>query len=206
MKLTAIVIQPVLTLIIASTVFVASGKPSAPNGLLVNGVSEPLAIDQDTTRFTWMSKDDSRGERQTAYQILIASNPECLAIGKADWWDSGKVTSDQSASVEYGGKSLTTASRFWWKVRVWDQTGKASAYSAPAFFDTGLNQNEWMARYVWDGTTNQNNFAYFRKTFVITHKPYLAKVYVAAHNDYLLYCNGQLLGRGPARCDPYQAA
>ena len=28
-------------------------------------------------------------------------------------------------------------------------------------------------------------------------------MYVTAHNDYLLYCNGQLLGRGPARCDPY---
>ncbi len=24
-----------------------------------------------------------------------------------------------------------------------------------------------------------------------------------AHNDYLLYCNGQVLGRVPARCDPY---
>ena len=70
-------------------------------------------------------------------------------------------------------------------------------------FDTGLNQNEWTANYIWDGTTNSNNFAYFRKTFVVTNKPELAKVYVTAHNDYLLYCNGQLLGRGPARCDPY---
>ena len=77
------------------------------------------------------------------------------------------------------------------------------AYSAPAYFDTGLNQNEWTAHYIWDGTTNSNNFAYFRKTFLVTNKPDLAKVYVTAHNDYLLYFNGQLLGRGPARCDPY---
>ncbi|HTB84851.1 MAG TPA: family 78 glycoside hydrolase catalytic domain, partial [Candidatus Sulfotelmatobacter sp.] len=77
------------------------------------------------------------------------------------------------------------------------------SYSAPATFDTGLDQNEWTARYVWDGTTNQNNFAYFRKAFSITNRPSLAKVYVTAHNDYILYCNGQLLGRGPARCDPY---
>ncbi|HEX3626743.1 MAG TPA: family 78 glycoside hydrolase catalytic domain [Verrucomicrobiae bacterium] len=33
--------------------------------------------------------------------------------------------------------------------------------------------------------------------------PTLAKVYVTAFNDYILYCNGRLLGRGPARCDPY---
>jgi alpha-L-rhamnosidase len=203
MKFFAVATQPVLTLIIASIAFGASGRPSAPVGLLVNGVSEPLAIDRDATRFTWMSADTTRGERQTAYEILVASNAKGLADGKADWWDSGKVDSDQSASVEYDGKSLPATTRFWWKVRTWDQTGKASDYSAPNYFDTGLNQDEWAAKYVWDGTVNSNNFAYFRKTFVVTNKPDLAKVYVTAHNDYLLYCNGQPLGRGPARCDPY---
>jgi len=39
----------------------ASAKPSAPVSLLVNGVNNPLAIDRDTTRFTWMSKDSERG-------------------------------------------------------------------------------------------------------------------------------------------------
>ena len=202
MKLFAIVTQPILTLAIASIAFGASGKPSAPVGLLVDGVSNPLAIDCGSARFTWMSKDESRGERQTAYQILVASSLECLAAGKADWWDSGKVASDRSASVDYAGKPLPAATRFWWEVRTWDQSGKASAYSAPAYFDTGLD--EWTARYIWDGTTNQNNFAYFRKSFVVTNMPCLAKVYVMAHNDDILYCNGKLLGRGPARCNPYR--
>ncbi|MGH7981339.1 MAG: family 78 glycoside hydrolase catalytic domain, partial [Limisphaerales bacterium] len=79
----------------------------------------------------------------------------------------------------------------------------AGPYSAPAFFDTGLNNGEWTAKYIWDGTTNENNFAFFRKAFVLTSKPVLAKAYVTTHNDYLLYCNGRSLGRGPARCDPY---
>ncbi|HEV2455468.1 MAG TPA: family 78 glycoside hydrolase catalytic domain [Verrucomicrobiae bacterium] len=184
----------------------ASGVPSTPIGLLVNGVGNPLAVDRDAARFTWMSKDTERGERQTAYQILVyedcASTPQQFN-DSTSMWDSGKVDSDQSASVEYGGKALPAATRFWWKVRIWDQTGKAGSFSVPAFFDTGLNPDEWAAKYIWDGTTNSNNFAYFRKTFVVTSKPDLAKVYVTAHNDYLLYCNGRLLGRGPARCDPY---
>jgi alpha-L-rhamnosidase len=204
MKLFAVATQPVLAFVIAFIAFGAVGKPSAPVRLLVNGVSDPLATDRDTTRFTWMSRDANRGERQTAYQILVASNAENLVAGKADWWDSGKVDSDQSASVEYRGKSLPPATRFWWEVRVWDPTSQASSYSAPAFFDTGLNQNDWTARYLWDGTTNLNNFAYFRKAFVVTRKPSLAKVYVTGHNDYILYCNGHLLGRGPARCNPYR--
>ncbi len=183
--------------------FLTLSKPSDPAGLLVNGVSNPLTIDRDKTRFTWMSPHTKRGETQTAYQILVASDPVRLAAGTADFWDSGKVDSATSASVAYAGNALPSATRLWWKLRIWDQTGEPSAYSKPNYFDTGLATNEWTASYIWDGTTNQNNFAYFRKTFSSNRKPDVAKVYVTAHNDYLLYFNGQLLGRGPARCDPY---
>ncbi len=181
----------------------ADFRPGAPVGLLVDGVSNPLAIERDSARFTWRSAEAGRGEMQAAYQILVSSNANRLATDTGDWWDSGKIDSDQSASIAYAGNPLTGGSRFWWKVRVWDQTGKPGNYSAPASFDTGLAQDEWKACFIWDGTTNLNNFAYFRKTFTISQKPDFAKVYVTAHNDYLLYVNGQLLGRGPARCDPY---
>ncbi|MGH7980522.1 MAG: alpha-L-rhamnosidase N-terminal domain-containing protein, partial [Limisphaerales bacterium] len=194
-----------VALFITFVTLAAFGKPGAPVGLLVNGVHDPLAIDRDTTRFTWMSRDTGRGERQTAYQIVVysqAPDPD-RPLAASVLWDSGKMDSGQSASIKYGGKALPATTRFWWKVRIWDQKGLASPYSAPAYFDTGLNPGEWTAHYIWDGTTNQNNFAYFRKTFLITGVPTLAKVYVTAHNDYLLFVNGTILGRGPARCDPY---
>ena len=193
----------VLTFVLGSIALDALANPKAPAGLLVNGVTSPLAIERDAVRFTWKSEDTSRGASQTAYQIVLAPGRKGLSGEGTQWWDSGKVVSAKSASVDYTGSALPAAKRFWWKVRVWDETGKPGPYSAPASFDTGLAQNEWTAHYVWDGTTNQNNFAYFRKTFSVTNKPALAKVYVTAHNDYLLYFNGQLLGRGPARCDPY---
>ncbi|HTB83020.1 MAG TPA: hypothetical protein VK742_05140, partial [Candidatus Sulfotelmatobacter sp.] len=63
--------QFVLTLPLASMAF---GALSEPEGLLVNGVSQPLAVERDAIRFTWMSKDATRGETQTAYQILVSSN------------------------------------------------------------------------------------------------------------------------------------
>ena len=203
MKIFAKRMPPVLLLALVSIAGEALGKPAAPVGLLVNGVSHPLAMERDATQFTWRAKAGGRGERQTAYQILVASSVERLAAGDADRWDSGKVDSDRSAAVEYAGKPLPAATRLWWQVRMWDQAGTPSPYSAPACFDTGPAQNEWTARYIWDGTTNLNNFAYFRKTFAVAHPPAVAKVYVTAHNDYQLYCNGRLLGRGPARCDPY---
>ena len=68
----------------ASLAFQVLGRPAAPVGLLVNGVRNPLAIDRDATRFTWRSADSSRGERQMAYQILVASSRQSdLAAGRA---------------------------------------------------------------------------------------------------------------------------
>jgi alpha-L-rhamnosidase len=205
MRIFTTALKAILALGIPLIALEAPGKPSAPVGLLVNGVSNPLPIDRDTTRFTWMSADTGRGEAQTAYQILVFSNPPVSDFQPpaSVWWDTGKVALDKSASVEYAGKSLPQTMRFWWKVRIWDQIGKPSPYSATACFDTGLNQDEWTTHYIWDGTTNVNNFAYFRKSFVVKDRLQLARVYVTAHNDYLLYCNGKLLGRGPARCNPY---
>jgi len=134
----------------------SSAGPAAPMELLVNGVKSPLAIDRDATRFTWRAVATGRGETQTAYQILVFSSRANLFAGMGDWWDSGKVASNKSASVEYAGRTLPPAARFWWKVRIWNQTGKASPYSVPAFFDTGLNQNEWKANYIgWNDQPEQ---------------------------------------------------
>ena len=181
---------------------VVPGNSAAPVDLLVNGVSNPRAIDRDAVRFTWRQTDAGRGAAQAAHRILVATSRELLAQGKGDLWDSGKMDSDKSAGVAYAGAALPAVTRLWWKVRVWNEAGKPGPYSAPARFDTGLAQDEWTAKYIWDGTSNENNFAYFRKVFTVQRKPSLAKVYVTAHNDYMLFFNGQLLGRGPARCDP----
>ena len=111
---------------------VVPGKSAAPVDLLVNGVSNPLAIDRDAVRFTWRQTDAGRGAAQTAYRILVATSRELLAQGKGDVWDSGKVDSDQSAGVAYAGAALPATTRLWWKVRVWDAAGKPGPYSAPA--------------------------------------------------------------------------
>jgi hypothetical protein len=52
MKIFAVAKQPILALAIALITFGASGKSSAPVGLLVNGVSNPLAIGCGSVRFT----------------------------------------------------------------------------------------------------------------------------------------------------------
>jgi alpha-L-rhamnosidase len=178
--------------------------PFAPTGLLTDGMTDPQAIDRDTPLFTWIMNDPNRGERQTAYQILVSSSIEKIDTNVGDIWNSGKIISSNSASVPFVGSALASASRYYWKVKLWDKDGNESPFSKYATFDIGLNKTDWTASYIWDGTENVNNFAYFRKGFNLTKSVKLAKVYVSAHNDYILFLNGKQLGFGPARSDPYK--
>ena len=112
-------------------------------------LTNPLGLDAVQPLLHWNIDSEVRGERQTAYQILVASRPELLAKNKSDLWDSGKVNSDESVSVPYAGSPLRSRKECFWKVRVWDQTGKVSDWSSPASWTTGLLQPEdWSAKWI----------------------------------------------------------
>ena len=88
--------------------------------------SEPLAIEAPQPRLSWMLRSYVRGQKQTAYRILVARSKETLKADFGDMWDSGKVTGSQSLHVEYAGKPLGSGAVCYWKVRVWDKDGKPS--------------------------------------------------------------------------------
>ena len=111
-------------------------------GLKCEYAVNPLGIDVVQPRFSWVLQSSQRGEMQTAHQILVASSEGKLKGDIADKWDSKKVISDQSVNITYEGTALVSGEKCYWKVRVWDQDGKASAYSRAATFEMGLLQND----------------------------------------------------------------
>ena len=172
--------------------------PTAPTSLLTNGIINPQAIDLSAPSFSWIMNDTDRGETQTSYQLLVSSN----SSHTGDVWNSGKVSSSQSSSVPYTGPALAPATRYWWSVKLWDKDDQESPASSVTTFDTGLSTGDWTASFIWDGTANENNFAWFRKGFTLTKPVKLAKVFTSAHNDSILHLNGTQLGFGPARSNP----
>src|SRR5580692_10858226 len=68
-------------------------------------LSDPLSIGTVQPRLSWILISSSRGEKQTAYQIEVASSAKMLAGDAGDLWDSGKVLSDESTQIEYNGKT-----------------------------------------------------------------------------------------------------
>jgi len=109
----------------------------------------PLGIDVFPPRLSWQLSSELRGQKQTAYQVLVASSPDQLEEGKADLWDSGRVKSDQSIHVAYAGEPMKSRLRCYWKARVWDRDGIASDWSEPAEWAMGLLQPEdWKAKWI----------------------------------------------------------
>ena len=108
----------------------------------------PPAVDAPAPRLSWIVTGEGRGLRQTAYRILAASSSDKLAADQADRWDSGKVESDETAFIAWGGAALPPRAQVFWKVMVWDQDGKASRWSEPAFFGAGLPAADWKAQWI----------------------------------------------------------
>lgn len=125
-----------------------------PGRLAVRGLRaeyrvDPLGIDERQPQLSWIVESTERGERQTAYRVLVATSAEKLREGAADLWDSGRVESDATSQIVYGGKPLASRMRCHWKVRVWDSRGDPSAWSAPATWTMGLLESkDWSARWI----------------------------------------------------------
>ena len=130
-----------LTEVSAGPVKTSSSQLAAPTRLRCDYRSDPLGIDSTAPRLDWIvspTDPSSRAVTQSAYQILVASTPDLLAADAGDLWDSGKVTSGETNQISYGGKSLVSAQKVVWKVRVWDGKDQVSAWSEPAQWTMGL--------------------------------------------------------------------
>jgi len=98
----------------------------------------PVGIEAARPRLGWVMQAEGRDRRQSAYHVLVASTPELLGQDVGDLWDTGKVRSDQSVQVVYAGAALAARQRAYWKVRVWDETGRPMPWSAPGWWEMGL--------------------------------------------------------------------
>jgi len=155
----------------------------------------PIGIDVKKPRFSWQILSDGQNVMQTAYEIKVTDqSPKGKLV-----WSSGKVESDQSVNVEYGGPVLKSMQRLYWQVRVWDNSKNVSAWSAPASWEMGiLEPGTWKAS--WISMDSANDTAdvrpcqYFRKDFSTAKKIKSARIYVTCKGLYQLFLNGQKVG------------
>jgi len=117
--------------------------------------TNPLGIETSEPRLSWILESNQRGQKQTAWHLLVASSRDKLDKNIGDLWDSGRVTNEQSQNIIYGGKLLKTLQQCFWKVMVWDKTGQPSSWSEPNAWTMGmLAASDWKAD--WIGATEKS--------------------------------------------------
>lgn len=178
-----------------------------PYELQCEYLHHPLGLDVRQPRLSWKMGTTTaiRGQKQSAYQLLVASTAALLDADKGDLWDSGRIVSSESVNIVYGGEPLTTGKNCFWKVRLADEQGQWSAWSSFAYWKMGLFPDDWKAQ--WIGSTEMENQSvggravnnamadpWLRKSFVLSEAPEDAWMYVASVGYHELYVNGQRVG------------
>ena len=120
----------------------------AVTGLKVDNLIEPLGLENRAPRLSWLLTGGPRGLMQTAYRILVASDPARLVTGLADLWDSGRVNSAATFDVRYAGKSLASRQLCHWRIEV--RTNHDTwIYSESSQWEMGLlNPQDWTASWL----------------------------------------------------------
>jgi alpha-L-rhamnosidase len=184
-----------------------------PAQLTCEYLRNPAVVDVSSPRLSWIniSEDGIRGEKQTAWQVRVASSKEGLA--NPDLWDSKKVKSEQSTRIEYSGKDLTSGIECWWQVRTWDRNDTPSDWSEPGFWRMGLmDPSDWKAEWIgvpWQGeealpkppggpdampTEYPPPAPLMRKAFQVSKKVKSAVAFVTGLGYFELYMNGKKVG------------
>jgi alpha-L-rhamnosidase len=183
-----------------------------PYGLQTEQRTEPLGLGEPRPRLSWKLASDRRGAAQSAYRITAAERPEDLDDPARLLWDSGRRASGDGLLVPWDGPVLRSATRYQWRVEVWDETG-ARAEGAQSWFETGLlHRDDWTAVWVGrdpaglppvdpprdDGDPSTGLLAppplYLRRAFHLKRRPARARLYATARGVYEPRLNGSRVG------------
>lgn len=150
----------------------------------------PIDIDEKHPRLSWKLQSDSRGVRQTAYQIEVSTDASFTYLV----WDTGKVSSDTSIQIPYAGETLYPCRRYYYRVRVWDQLDDRTEWSTYAYWEMALMerqnwQADWITASKQDGD-REEACDYIRKEFSLEQPITAARLYVTCAGLYEIFING----------------
>lgn len=161
--------------------------------MTTNARSNPLGIDAEDLSFSWAVDAKVRGAGQGAYQVRVGRAP-----GDSNTWNSGKVASDRQIDVRLPPHvQLASGVRYYWQVRVWDRRGQPSAWSQPAWFETGLiAPADWRGAAWIGGAIDERDQPrpLLRREMQLRKPVRQARLYATAQGLYQAWINGRAMG------------
>ncbi|MEO7991101.1 MAG: glycoside hydrolase family 78 protein [Chryseolinea sp.] len=160
--------------------------------------NNPVGIDVKIPRFSWKLISTQQGVKQTSYSIRIGLDSKAIIKGQNILWQSADVQSDQSVLVPYSGPAVTSRQRYYWQVKVKDNTGNSSAWSEVKFWEMGLiNASDWSAKWIeptLPGDSTGQPSPLLRHSFILKKVIQSARLYVTSHGLYEAHINGKRVG------------
>ncbi|GLX70492.1 alpha-L-rhamnosidase [Paenibacillus glycanilyticus] len=158
----------------------------------------PIGLGTIRPRFSWQLQTDDQNVMQTAYRIQVSS-VESVWDDNVLVWDTGRVESDQSVLVEYGGQPVQSRGQYYYRVKAWDNKELESDWSETASWEMGLlDKTEWTAAWITPDAAAidplSDNIFMLRQTFQTRGPIRRATLYSTALGFYELELNGQRVG------------
>jgi alpha-L-rhamnosidase len=176
----------------------------------------PIGVDITKPHLSWELKSEQRNVLQTAYRVLVADDSLLINKNIGNVWDSKKVNSSASIQVQYNGKALQSAKKFFWKIMVWDNKGNISSWSSTAMWQMGLLDKKDWSDAKWIGYDEpvdslrifphvhqsgkkswgprRNVLPLMRKEFEVKKTIKSATAYISGLGHFEMYLNGKKTG------------
>ncbi len=157
--------------------------------------ANPVGIGTQYPRLSWQVQSSLRGTLQTSYQLQVSLDDGFEQLV----WDTGMVKSQDSIQIPYEGVPLASRTIYHFRVKIWDNHGRESAFSEPARFETAmLTLGEWKAEWITPDPSTMDPQAQeafmLRKSFAVTKPIASARIYATGVGLYELYLNGSPVG------------
>ena len=143
----------------------------------------------------WEIESHQKNVKQVSYQLQVSIDK----YFDATLFDSGVISSDTSANVNVSDVLLRPSTRYFVRVKINDNHGEESPWSAVAEFITGMMENPWGGDFISAETSadkDNSKVTLVRKSFSLTKGSAVASAYlhVSALGLYQFYLNGHKVG------------
>ncbi len=147
----------------------------------------PIGLSCRLPRFSWKMKSEKQNTMQSWYHIIVSDKEQVV-------WDSGKVCSEDSVLISYGGDELIPETHYRVKVETGSNHGESA--QGEMWFETGIFDPEtFLAKMITHNFAEKETACpTFYKKFTIDKMVKNAKIYATSHGVYEMQLNGSRIG------------
>ena len=174
-----------------------------PYCLRTNRLAHPLGIDAFPVEFSWqlVAKRGICNVTQSSYELQVSISPYFNSGNIV--WDSSKTATSKNLSLTaiYAGNSVKSRTRYYWRLRVWDQFDEPSDdtwdTAEQAWFETGLLlPSDWKASWIsapamttTGSSVKDGKVTYLSSSLQLAREPVRGRAYATACGWYKLFIN-----------------